>query len=99
MAVTIDGVRLLDPTLTTTRATPEPAPRLDKLDGVQLGLLANGKTNGKGLMDLVVKELSSKYQLGKVLALTKEHPSQPPTDSQIDTLAEHSMAILSAIGD
>lgn len=93
------GFRLADPTLAHTRDQIEPAPRLSTLDGVALGLLANGKTKGDLLLELVVQELAKTYRIGDVLRVTKAHASQPPTEAEIAMLAGHSMAILSAIGD
>jgi hypothetical protein len=51
------------------------------------------------LLDLVVEELGTRYELGDPLRITKAHPSQPPSDEQVAMLSAHSMAVLSAIGD
>ncbi|HET9692626.1 MAG TPA: hypothetical protein VFP61_15875 [Acidimicrobiales bacterium] len=98
-AIVVDGVRLLDPTLRDTRDRAALAPRLGSLDGVRFGLLANGKTHGGRLLDLIVEDLSTRHRLGPVTRVRKAHPSRPPTDEQIEMLAEHALAILSAIGD
>lgn len=95
----LDGIRLVDPTLSDVRASGRPAPRLATLDGVRLGLLANGKTHGDRLLDLIAAELSHRHRLGDVVRVRKAHPSQPPTAEQVEMLAEQAMAILSAIGD
>jgi hypothetical protein len=97
--VVVDGVRLVDPTSSQTRERTELAPRLETLDGVRFGLLANGKHHGGLLLDMVVEELGTRYALGEPIRVTKAHPSQPPTDEQIGMLAGHSLAVLSAIGD
>jgi hypothetical protein len=99
MNVVVDGVLLLDPTSTQTRERTELAPRLTTLDGVRFGLLANGKHHGALLLDLIVDELGTRYDLGEPLRITKAHPSQPPTDEQVAMLSAHSLAVLSAIGD
>lgn len=77
----------------------QPAPRLASLDGVRLGLLANGKTHGDRLLDLIVEDLATRHRIGEVVRVRKAHPSQPPSTEQVAMLAEQAMAILSAIGD
>lgn len=99
MSIVVDGVRLVDPTSSQTRERTELAPRLDTLDGVRFGLLANGKHHGALLLDLVVEELGTRWALGEPIRVTKAHPSQPPTDEQVAMLSAHSLAVLSAIGD
>lgn len=98
-SVVVDGVRLLDPTSTQTRERRERAPRLETLDGVRFGLLANGKHHGALLLDMIVDELGTRYDLGEPIRVTKGHPSRPPTDEEVGMLAEHALAVLSAIGD
>ena len=95
----LDGIRLVDPTLSDIRPEGRLAPRLATLDGVRFGLLANGKTHGDRLLDLIAENLSERHRLGEVLRVRKAHPSQPPTAEQVGLLAEQAMAILSAIGD
>lgn len=97
--ITVDGVRLVDPTLSDVRAAGQPAPRLASLGGVRLGLLANGKTHGGRLLDLIVEDLATRHRIGEVVRVRKAHPSQPPSTEQVAMLAEQAMAILSAIGD
>jgi len=97
--VVVDGIRLVDPTSSQTRERTELAPRLETLDGVRFGLLANGKHHGALLLDLVVEELGTRWALGEPIRITKAHPSQPPSDEQLGMLAGHSLAVLSAIGD
>jgi len=99
MSIVIDGVRLLDPTSSQKRQPISLAPRLRTLDGVRFGLLANGKHHGGLLLDMIVDELGKRYDLGEPVRVTKSHPSRPPTDEQVSMLAEHSLAVLSAIGD
>lgn len=99
MTIIVDGIRLVDPTSSQTRERARLAPRLATLDGVRFGLLANGKHHGALLLDMVVEELGTRYDLGEPIRVTKAHPSQPPTDDEVGMLAGHSLAVLSAIGD
>jgi hypothetical protein len=92
-------VRLTDPTLTSVQGGFEPARRPATLDGVRLGLLANGKTHGEFLLDAIAEELSRTYALGEAVRLTKGHPSEPPSLEQVRELTDGCDAVVSAIGD
>lgn len=96
-------VRLLDPTITPARrAIHEPAPRLGTLAGATIGLLANGKTNGMPLLDGIAHELRRTHRIGKLVHFTKPGvtaPSRPIADADLEMMAEHCLAIISAIGD
>ena len=75
------------------------APRLPTLGGVVLGLLANGKPNSERLLDLIADDLASRHAIKDVVRITKSHPSLPPADADVETLASETLAVLSAIGD
>lgn len=93
-------MRLVDPTFSAAPAAFAPAPRLATLDGLRLGLLANGKTHGELLLDALAEQLFCGATVPEsVLRLTKPHPSEPPTPEQLELLRSHSTAVLSAIGD
>ena len=87
----------LDPAPGATTATG--AARLPTLDGAVLGLLANGKANSERLLDLVAAELARRHAIKAVVRVTKSHPSLPPCDADVETLANQTLAVLSAIGD
>lgn len=93
------GVRLIDPTLTSVRGGFALAPRPATLDGMRLGLLANGKTHGEFLLDAIVAELRRSHALAEPLRITKAHPSEPPSVEQVQALVEGCDAVVSAIGD
>ena len=80
-------------------ATTALAPRRPSLDGITLGLLANGKANGAQLLDLVAEELGARHAIGRVLRETKSHPSLPMSDEVLQMCAEHAHAVLTAVGD
>lgn len=85
-------------------ADPAPAPAWGPgagavdLAGASIGLLANGKPNGEELLDLVTAELGARHALGPVLRITKANPSLPPSDVELERLAQVDV-VLSAIGD
>lgn len=93
------AVRLLDPTLSASGRTVPLAPRLLTLDGAVLGLVNNGKTHGREILERVAENLGRRYRLADVRLMTKAHPSAPPSEAEVSMMAEHAMAIVSAIGD
>jgi hypothetical protein len=92
-------LRLLDPTMSGGGSASDVlAPRLARLEGTTIGLLANGKANSDRLLDLVARELSSRARLVDVVRVTKEHPSLPPREDDVRRLAQ-AHAVVTAIGD
>ena len=94
-------IRLVSPRLDPVqgRVAGVAAPRLPTLDGAVLGLLANGKANSQRLLDLIALELGRRHAIKDVVRITKSHPSLPPADADVETLASETLAVLSAIGD
>lgn len=92
-------VRLLDPTVAVNGAVIPAASRLPTLDGAVLGLVNNGKTHGREILERVAHNLGTKYRLDGIRLVTKPHPSFPPREEDIEMLAGQAMAILAAIGD
>ncbi|MBO9521509.1 MAG: NifU family protein [Nocardioidaceae bacterium] len=92
-------VRLVSPRLRATEEAFTEAPRPGSLDGMNVVLLANGKTHGELLLDEVVAVLAEKHALGDVRRWTKPHPSAPPTPEQLDEIRATGGVVLSAIGD
>ena len=92
-------VWLLDPTLAAGTEAIPPAPRLATLDGAAIGLVNNGKTHGREILERVAENLGRKYRLGDVRLLTKPSSGYPPEDEDVEMLAEQCMAIVAAIGD
>jgi hypothetical protein len=75
------------------------APRPPTLDGMTIGLLANGKANGDRILDMVVHHLQHRHRITAVVRATKAHPSLPMSDDVLAMFAEHAHAVLTAIGD
>lgn len=91
--------RILDPTL---RAVPPRtaarAPRLPRLSGATLGLLANGKTHGMVFLERVAEHLRARHDVGELVHVTKANPSAPARLEDIALLAACA-AVVTAIGD
>ena len=93
--------RILDPTLRppTTAPTASRAPRPTRLDGLTIGLLANGKSNGMALLDRIVERLGERHQIRDVVRVAKTNASAPVRDEDAETLAGRCAVVITAIGD
>ena len=80
---------------------PGPAAALRSLDGIRLGLLANGKSNSMAILDAVRAELTTLglRVAGEPVRITKASVSVPPTPEAFDRLVADTDAVLVAIGD
>ena len=93
--------RILDPTLRSpgAEAAVARAPRKQSLDGLTIGLLANGKSNGMALLDRIVERLRERHQIGDVVRVAKSNASAPVTDDDALVIAGRCAAVITAIGD
>lgn len=91
--------RLVSPTGWGAEQHFRGAPRLDSLDGVTIGLLANGKANSEAVLDSIAAVLATRHRISGVVRATKPHPSLPVSDDVLDTFAEQVQVVLTAIGD
>ncbi len=94
-----DTIYLVDPTISDRAASVVLAPRPQTLDGLRIGLLANGKTYGDAILDRVFHELAKRWRVSRVPLVTKAHPSDPPSPEQFDALIAGSDIVISAVGD
>jgi len=93
--------RILDPTLrapAATTTTPR-APRKTSLDGVTIGLLANGKSNGMALLERVMERLAARHAIVEVVRVAKTNASAPVSENDAEMLARRCGAVITAIGD
>ncbi len=92
-------MRVVNPIATIEAEELKPAPRLQTLDGIRLGLLHNNKMNGDKLLHLIAEELRTKYHIASTHLVTKYPPQKPARKEMLDDIAARSDAILNAIGD
>ena len=92
-------VTLIDPTLAPARAGSTRAPRPASLDGAVLGLVNNGKTRGREILQRVAENLATAHRLGGTILVTKPDSSFPAAPEDIEMLAADATAIIAAIGD
>jgi hypothetical protein len=91
---------VLDPTSRAPEHRHELAPRkLTTLDGVRLGLLANGKRNSSELLGAIATLLGERYALQSVSEYTKPSEGLPVPDAMADQIEEECDVVLAAIGD
>ena len=92
-------VTLIDPTLAPASAGSTRAPRPTSLDGAVLGLVNNGKTRGREILQRVAENLATAHRLGGTILVTKPDSSFPAAPEDIEMLAADATAIIAAIGD
>ena len=93
------SVLLLDPTLGPVSATKARAVRATTLDGAVLGLVDNGKTFGREILERVTDNLRAKYDIRDVIMVKKLTYSFPAEPEDVARLAAGATAIIAAIGD
>lgn len=93
------SVVLIDPTIGPTGDGKKFAPRPATLDGAVLGLVNNGKTNGREILQRVAQNLSERFDIADTLLITKPNPSAPVKPEDVAELASGATAIIAAIGD
>ena len=92
-------VTLVDPTFSPAGGDRRRADRPPTLDGAVLGLVNNGKTHGREILQRVAQQLAGKYDMGDPILVTKPNSSFPAAPEDIEMLASGATAIIAAIGD
>ena len=92
-------VTLIDPTFSPLGIDGRRAERLSTLDGAVLGLVNNGKTHGREILERVAQQISAKYKIEDIILVTKPDSSFPAGPEDIEMLASGATAIIAAIGD
>ncbi len=94
-----DGRIVYDPRGAVTAEPRELAVRLDRLDGIRLGVLDNTKWNASKLLRNVVARLQGDLTLDAVNLYAKESFSRPAEAALLDRIAAENDAVITAIGD
>ncbi len=92
-------VRLLDPTIPPPGGGKPLATRLATLEGVTIGLVNNGKTWGREILERISSNLIAQHGTAGAIAVTKEYVSFPPAPDDVERLTAGATAIIAAIGD
>lgn len=75
------------------------APRPKSLDGLTIGLLANGKKNADLLLDHIYQMLSQRYKMKGVVRLNKNSFSIPAPKPILDELTTKADVVITATGE
>lgn len=93
------STRLVSPTLGALTGTKSLAPRPRTLDGAVIGLVNNGKTFGREILQRVADNLGKMYDIKGVIMVKKATYSFPPEPEDVDRLTNGATVVIAAIGD
>jgi len=96
---TATRLEVLDPTVEPIPQDAVIAPRSKTLDGVTVGLLANGKANADKLLEEVQQVLADRYEFVGIVTRNKGNASRPCPADIIEDLAEQCDVVITASGD
>ncbi len=93
--------RILDPTLADAAAPAvlTRAPRPRALQGLTVGLLANGKSNGMALLNGIAERQRERHGIGEFVRAAKSNASAPDSYEDAERLAKRCAVVVTAIGD
>lgn len=89
----------LDPTGGLEVPTYDLAPRLRTLEGTQLGILDNSKTNAEKFLRMVADLLIDEYGVAELQVVRKEALSKPALEGQLKDLSAQSDFVITGTGD
>ncbi|MCY3585727.1 MAG: hypothetical protein OXF61_11810 [Acidimicrobiaceae bacterium] len=92
-------VTLVDPTLPMAGGGNSAAQRPASLDGAVLGLVSNGKTHARRILNRVAQNLIDSHGARDSLLLVKSTANLPATPEEVEALAADVTAVIAAIGD
>ena len=90
---------VLDPTVAPLPADGVIADRPVSLDGVRLGLLANGKLNSEEMLTAIHDVLADRFEFGSVVERNKLNASRPCPEEIIDELIDQCDVVITSSGD
>ncbi len=93
------GISVLDPTVAPLPAEGVIADRPRTLDGVTLGLLANGKLNSEEMLMALHEVLADRYEFGGVVERNKMNASRPCPEDIIDEIVAQCDVVITSSGD
>ncbi len=93
------GQIVFDPRGSVTAAAVTPAPRLETLQGVRLGVLDNSKWNASKLLRRTVALLEADTAPATINRYTKDSFSRVAPAELLDRIAAENDVVITAIGD
>ncbi|MDC0035417.1 hypothetical protein OAJ44_03540 [Chloroflexi bacterium] len=94
-----EEIKVLDPTIKAKSQGALLADRPESLNGLTVGLLANGKKNSVELLQYVYEIIKTKHGLGAVIEDDKGNASRPCPPDLLERLANQCDVIITASGD
>ena len=93
------SIAVLDPTVAPLPADGVVADRPTTLDGVTIGLLANGKMNSVEMLTALHDVLADRYEFGGVVERNKMNASRPCPEDIIDEMVAKCDVVITSSGD
>ncbi|MXX53510.1 MAG: hypothetical protein F4Z35_06160 [Dehalococcoidia bacterium] len=93
------GIAVLDPTVAPLPADGVVADRPTTLDGITIGLLANGKMNSVEMLTALHDVLADRYDFGGVVERNKMNASRPCPEDIIDEMVAKCDVVITSSGD
>jgi hypothetical protein len=91
---------LINPMDETARSHGNPAPRLDSLAGKTIALLDISKPGGSFFLDRIERLLKERFEVAKVLRISKPTFAKPAPPEIIDSLLKlGSQAVIEGLAD
>ncbi len=96
---TQNGLVVLDPTVSPLAVEGALAERPTTLDGLSIGLLANGKLNSEEMLTAIHDVLADRFEFGGVVERNKRNASRPCPGEIIDELVDACDVVITSSGD
>ncbi|MCE2456325.1 MAG: hypothetical protein J4G14_00730 [Dehalococcoidia bacterium] len=90
---------VLDPTVEPLPSEGVVADRPTTLDGLTLGLLANGKLNSVEMLTAIHDVLADRFEFASVVERNKHNASRPCPEEIIDELVDKCDVVVTSSGD
>ena len=94
-----NGLVVLDPTVAPLPEDGVVADRPTSLDGLTIGLLANGKLNSEEMLTAIHDVLADRFEFGAVVERNKLNASRPCPEEIIDELVDECDVVVTSSGD
>lgn len=95
----VGEIKVLDPTITTSSKESLLAVRPESLNGLTVGLLANGKKNSVEILQYVYEILKEEHGLATVIEDNKGNASRPCPPDLLENMAKQCDVVITASGD
>ena len=95
----VEEIKVLDPTISAGSEDSRLAVRPESLNGLTVGLLANGKKNSVEILQYVYEILREEHGLGTSIEDNKGNASRPCPPDLLENLADQCDVVITASGD